>query len=381
MPVKIAFLTTQFSEVKSGPGRFTEYLRQLHEPSLEFHFFSDQISQDSGRERAVPVPSWMKKLPLSWLVRSFSFAFSVRKAHKKQSFDWVLASDYAVGWALAISGCPTRLAIMVNDDNFLLIYRPGEHQSGMSTGKRWARRLGYFFERAAVKNADLVVSNSLYTKSLLEEIYQVELGRSRLLYKAVDLSFFQWKDRPVTPPRKFLFVKNDWRRGGLDLILQAFADLSHQKEIQFTIAGISPSEMDQVSELVKGSGFRGEVMVEGLIKRNELKERMDWADVFISMSRQEALGVSCLEAMAAGLPVIATDAGGLKEVLDQGEAGFMIPREDVETLSRVLNKLESDPSALTEKAIHARQHVLKFSVEKLKENLQNLFLPNSSSNF
>ena len=373
MPQKIAFLTTQYKEVKSGPGRFAEYLRQLHGEDLQFHFFSDQIVKDEKNEWSVSLPNWLKKLPLSWLPRSFVFAKKVNKVDDFQHFDWILASDYAVGWALAMQKPKARLAIMVNDDNFLLIYQAGEHQKGMSTGKRWARRMGYFFEKSAVKRADLVISNSLYTKSLVEKFYPVPASRSQLLYKAVDLSYFNWKPRTVIPPRHFLFVKNDWRRGGLDLILSAFSKLSHQNEIQFTVAGISEQEKISVSVLIQQSSFQGNTTVLGLIKRPELMELIDKADVFISMSRQEALGVSCLEAMAAGLPIIATDAGGLKEVLDYGKAGCMLPVDDAGALLQLLTLLESEPELLLEKAAHAKIHVANFSVDNLEKNLKNSF--------
>lgn len=372
--MKIAFLTTQFNEVKSGPGRFAEYLRQMDSEQLEIHFFSNQIEVDLQREWSIRLPKWVKKLPLSWLPRSFAFAKKVKQVNQFQHFDWVLASDYAVGWALAMQKPETKLAIMVNDDNFLLIYQPGSHQNGMSTSKRWARRMGYFFEKAAVKKADLIVSNSLYTKSLVEKIYPVPSSKSKLLYKAVDLSWFNWKERKSIPPRHFLFVKNDWRRGGLDLILHTFSKLPHQREIQFTLAGISESEREIVSELIQKSGFQGDSVILGLIKRPELKQLIDRADVFISMSRQEALGVSCLEAMAAGLPVIATDAGGLKEVLDNGNAGCMLPVGDEDSLLQLLDLLEENPQILMEKAKYAREHVANFSLENLSRNLKNLFL-------
>ena len=102
-------------------------------------------------------------------------------------------------------------------------------------------------------------------------------------------------------------------------------------------------------------------------------ELIDKADVFISMSRQEALGVSCLEAMAAGLPIIATDAGGLKEVLDYGKAGCMLPVDDAGALLQLLTLLESEPELLLEKAAHAKIHVANFSVDNLEKNLKNSF--------
>jgi len=71
MAKRIAFLTTQFSEVKSGPGRFAQYLHNLDIPELEFSFFSEQISKNQGNEVCVSIPSFVKKLPFSWFFKAW----------------------------------------------------------------------------------------------------------------------------------------------------------------------------------------------------------------------------------------------------------------------------------------------------------------------
>lgn len=372
MAKRIAFLTTQFSEVKSGPGRFAQYLRELEISDLEFTFFSEQILDSGQNEISVSIPGWIKRLPFSWLFKSWFYEQKLMKIDRQQPFDFVLSSDYSLS-IFADSTICNRLFTMVNDDNYLLIYQPGDHQKGMTPGRKWARRLGYFFEKAVVKKSRLVVANSLYTKGLIEKIYRIPPSRTRLLYKAVDLSFFQFKPNFSIPIRKFLFVKNDWKRGGLDLIFDALSNLPYQAEIEFTVAGISENQQNVVQKLADTSGFKGRVKIEGLLTKSRLAEAFHSSDLFLTMSRQEALGVSCLEAMASGLPVLASNAGGLPEVLNFGQAGFLVEKNDKAQLQESLLQIEKQPNLVIEKCHLAIQHVEKFSLRHLKENLIILF--------
>ena len=372
MKKKIAFLTSQFNEVKSGPGRFTEYLRSLEFENLDIHFFSQQISQETPNEHPVTIPKWAQKFPLTSFMRALFFNRAVRKKDRDLSFDYILAADYTMAM-FSDRKLLRKTAVMVNDDNFLLIYSKEGKRGNLSLRRLWSRKMGYFLERNAVRSSAFSVANSLYTKHLIEKMYEMPPEEVVLLYKAVDLSWFEYQERPVTPPRRFLFVKNDWKRGGLDLILSAFSQLSFQDEILLIIAGISPEEESQIHQLITETGFKGKADVVGLLNREKLKSEFRKADVFLNFSRQEALGVSCLEAMSSGLPVLASDAGGLKEVLQNGKAGFMIPAGDVSALVNCLNEINAHPEKLQEKAKAAIIHVETFSVERLRTNMNQLF--------
>jgi glycosyltransferase involved in cell wall biosynthesis len=372
MKKRIAFLTTQFKEVKSGPGRFTEYLKSLEFDSLEIHFFSQQIQERSLFQVPVPIPMWARKIPFSSLFRAWYFNKSVLEQDNTEPFDVILAADYSMAMFLSTS-LLKKTAVMVNDDNYLLIFSDENKKGKISARKSLSRQFGYFLERYVVKKAAYSIANSLYTKGLIEKIYKLPDPKVRLLYKAVDLSFFRFNRRNANPPLNFLFVKNDWIRGGLDLIIEAMSKLENQKDLHLQIAGISDDQQPVIREMILNSGFKGKTNILGLVNREALFELLNNADVFLNFSRQEALGVSCLEAMASGLPVVGSDAGGLKEILANGKAGFMVRHEDVSGLINTFQELQNHPERMVEKSLFAREHVKKFSVEQLKENLERLF--------
>jgi glycosyltransferase involved in cell wall biosynthesis len=82
--------------------------------------------------------------------------------------------------------------------------------------------------------------------------------------------------------------------------------------------------------------------VELLGARADIPELLSLSDVFVLSSRSEGFPVSILEAMAAGLPAVATDVGGVAEAVEDGETGFLVPPADSEALARALERLVSD---------------------------------------
>jgi glycosyltransferase involved in cell wall biosynthesis len=93
------------------------------------------------------------------------------------------------------------------------------------------------------------------------------------------------------------------------------------------------------------------------------------AQLFVLSSRSEAYPRSVLEAMSAGLPVVATNVGGLGEALNNGESGILVPRDDVAALSAVLRRLIEDPLLRQRLGVAARltyesRHRLECMIER-----------------
>jgi glycosyltransferase involved in cell wall biosynthesis len=128
------------------------------------------------------------------------------------------------------------------------------------------------------------------------------------------------------------------RDKGLDLLVEAAAALPHA---QFVIAGDGPARSAlaaQVSELA----LDGRVKLLGW--RTDTAALLAAADLFVLPSRNEALGVSALEAMAAGKPVIATAVGGVPEAVCDGETGLIVPPGDSQALAGAISALIADPA-------------------------------------
>ena len=96
--------------------------------------------------------------------------------------------------------------------------------------------------------------------------------------------------------------------------------------------------------------------------------------VFVLPSRAEGISNTILEAMASGLPVIATDVGGNRELVVDGETGFLVPSGDAGAIAGRLTWYRENPDALARHGRAGRERVLReFSLDVMVENYRRLY--------
>jgi glycosyltransferase involved in cell wall biosynthesis len=93
--------------------------------------------------------------------------------------------------------------------------------------------------------------------------------------------------------------------------------------------------------LVRELGLEDDVHFLGV--REGMAELLGRADLYLLPSEHESFGLSALEAMSCGVPVIATSVGGTSEVVEQGVSGYLVDPHDVETMGRLAVELLRDP--------------------------------------
>lgn len=129
---------------------------------------------------------------------------------------------------------------------------------------------------------------------------------------------------------------------GYDRLLDAFGRLRHlQPRARLEIAGDGPSRAELERKSVQ-LGIQDAVHFLGW-QEDLAKVMAGWA-VFVQPSLEEAFGITVLQAMASGLPVIASEVGGLPEIVDPGVTGLLVPPGDVPALTHAMNELLGDPS-------------------------------------
>jgi glycosyltransferase involved in cell wall biosynthesis len=96
-------------------------------------------------------------------------------------------------------------------------------------------------------------------------------------------------------------------------------------------------------------------------------------DVFIMPSRSEAWGLAALEAMAHGVPVIASNIGGLPEILEDGNGGWLVAPGDPAALARAITYAAADPDRLRHQAGKARDRARLFSIERMVEQTEAFY--------
>lgn len=170
----------------------------------------------------------------------------------------------------------------------------------------------------------------------------------------VDTDFF----RPPDTPRQahgftFLSVGNLLKTKGFNLLLYAFAErFAGDGSVQLMIAGAGP-ERDALIQLAADLGIASQVRLLGLLSRDQVRAAMAAADAFIHPSLQETFGVVLIEAMATGLPVVATRCGGPQEIFHP-DCGLLIAPGDVPALAQALVDVRNrswNPALIREHAV------------------------------
>ncbi len=159
---------------------------------------------------------------------------------------------------------------------------------------------------------------------------------------------------------------------GFDILLQAASRACMDApSLYFAVAGEGPQRADLLAELNKlgmGEHFR-------LLGRRKDVHRLFHAfDLFCMPSREEGLGSAVLEAFASGVPVLASDAGGLAELLHPGRTGSRVPSEDITALKEALVSICLNPEPARAMAHQAWQMASEqFSVMGMAEAVERVY--------
>lgn len=128
---------------------------------------------------------------------------------------------------------------------------------------------------------------------------------------------------------------------GPDVLLSAFARVTGGADVELVIVGDGPMETDLRVQAAR-LGVTDRVTFLGRRPHDTLPDVLRSIDVFAMPSRRESFGLSALEASACGVPVVASDIGGVPEVVRHGETGLLVPAGDVDALAVALRQLVQD---------------------------------------
>jgi glycosyltransferase involved in cell wall biosynthesis len=154
-----------------------------------------------------------------------------------------------------------------------------------------------------------------------------------------------------------------------DLLLRAFATIP--KGPRLRLVGDGPTRASAES-LARELGIQEQVDFLG--NRDDVASLLATSDVFVLASRSEMLPISILEAMRAGLPVIASDVGGVAEAVAHNENGILVPSGSVSALAQALTDLTSDYALRLRMGQAGRQRFTdQFLSSSMKEHTRSIY--------
>lgn len=195
-------------------------------------------------------------------------------------------------------------------------------------------------------------------------------GRIRTIYNFVDTA--EWRrvatgglrERFARPGEIIIMHASNFRAvKRLDDVLAVYLGVKRQLPARLLLVGEGP-ELARILSLVRAEGLEDEVAFLG--NQEDVVELLSIADLFLLPSAEESFGLAALEAMACGVPVVATRAGGLPEVIEDGVSGYLCPVGDVPAMVEAAVAVLSHPGRREAITAAARRRVEeKFSADRI----------------
>ena len=234
------------------------------------------------------------------------------------------------------------------------------HTSEPTARHRWGSVLSIVLgkvERSMMRRARRASATSLASRETIEKVAP---GMPiDMVAAGVPEELFTLERRPGN----FLlyFGRLDIFHKGLDTLLEAIAILARDREgIEIRIAGRG-KDADRVTEMAQTLGISRNVRLLGAVSDSERNELFSGALLQLMPSRFEGFGLAAAEAMAAGVPLIASTAGSLPEVVDAPRGGILVPPHDSRALADAARKLLDDPAMRSSLSLSARESARRFS--------------------
>ena len=320
------------------------------EPSLEVSFLPVNPR----------LPGLLGKLQRIKYVRTVltSIAYVASLVARVRRFDviHVFSASYT---SFVIAPTPAILVAKLYGKKIVLNYRSGQAEDHL---RRW--------RRTAIPTIRLVDEIAVPSGYLVDVFARFGL-HARSIYNFVETDRFRFRTRkPLRPV--FLSNRNLESLYNVGCILRAFAVVQRRfPEAALTVAG-DGSQRAELEGLARELGLRNTEFI-GRVEQSRMHELCERADIYLNSSNIDNMPGSIIEAYAAGLPVVTTDAGGIPYILKHEETGLMVGRGDQEALAAAAIRLLEDGELSARLAANALAACRQYSWAAVRDEWLKLY--------
>jgi len=198
-----------------------------------------------------------------------------------------------------------------------------------------------------IKNADSAIALTKNMKELMQAIYNRDIV---IIPNGIDLG--DYRDEPDEPPRetlgkRILFVGRFNPVKGIQYLVRAMKIVCEVLPDAKLILVGDGEERENLEHLTNSLGIRDRVDFVGMIPHEKIPDYLCQADIFVLPSLSEGFPLVILEAMACGLPIVATRVGGVPDIIEDGVNGYLVESGDFQKMAnKIIFILENQPLKL-----------------------------------
>jgi len=354
--MKILLCTGIFPPDIGGPATYSKLLKdELPKRGFEVNVLS------FGEVRKFPK-----------IIRHIVYFFKVLK--RGSGVDVVYAQD-----PVSV-GLPSVLAAKILNKKFIIrvagdfAWEQGVQRFGVKEtiddfqNKKYGLFVNFFkkIQKFVVDKADTVITPSIYFKNLVSG-WCMDPKKVITIYNGIKLI-----DRSINTKKENMIVTAgrlvSWK--GFDVLIELMKDLP---EWSLSIVGDGPDH-DKLRSLIEENGLSGRVFLKGSISREDLMDLLLRSKLFILNTSFESFSFQVVEAMFAGIPVITTNIGNLKEIIENNKEGILVEPNNKTQILNAIQKINSDENFRREIVVNAKKKSEFFSIEYTVENLINVLI-------
>jgi N-acetyl-alpha-D-glucosaminyl L-malate synthase BshA len=153
-------------------------------------------------------------------------------------------------------------------------------------------------------------------------------------------------------------------------VLETFIRIRKAIPAKLLLVGDGP-ERSRIEKMAMDQGVGDDIICIGKIKNPV--EPLLISDLFLLPSETESFGLAALEALAAGVPVVASDSGGIPEVVDHGKSGFLAPVGDVQQMAKYALQLLKNPEQMAKAKKMAKARASDFRIQKILPEYEGIY--------
>ena len=228
----------------------------------------------------------------------------------------------------------------------------------------------------SINQSDAITAVSQNLRDETFKIFKIEKN-IEVIHNFVDVQRFRRKPidafKKLNAPngeRVLLHASNFRRIKRVQDVVKIFHIVSKQIRCKLLFVGDGP-ERGSAEDLCRQLGVCDDVRFVG--KQEQMEDILAIADLFLLTSEYESFGLAALEAMAAGVPVVSTNAGGLSEIMVQGFNGYMSNVGDVEMMSQQAMDIIGNEERLQQFKQNAAQHAKTFDIHNIVPLYEKLY--------
>jgi L-malate glycosyltransferase len=216
------------------------------------------------------------------------------------------------------------------------------------------------------------------TPAALPELYDSKSSKNKIhtITPGIDTTIFSPvvnEKNPQTDLRNILFLSHVEPRKGIFTLLDAFEIVNKYLDSCQLIIGGAGTALEEVKQRVSTMSCRSQISLLGKVEREQVPQLMRQCTVFCLPSYGEPFGMSALEAMACGKPVVATDAGGLAYLVSE-QGGRKVPPRDTQALAHALSEILSSSELALKMGQYNRKLVEEiYSWECIIDKIESIY--------